>query len=194
MGRSERNTLQPTDCDDFFVADSPRRDVRLSKPHHIRKRKCDERLTVSFGSLTPRILGALRIIDHNGRSAHQLQAHPAPYSSSSISTITITDAIDHVLQERSLPIGNVYLASCVAPASCTIQLPNYILSTAKSRMFVLKDISETNFVYLQEIHLHLQGRSNLRLVHDVVLEPRMFVYKYLTGDLLSLVKRTCQYL
>jgi hypothetical protein len=52
----------------------------------------------------------------------------------------------------------------------------------------LKDVSQSDFKYYQDMHRNLRGCPHLRLLQDTVPEQSMFVYKYFTDDLLSLAR------
>jgi len=100
--------------------------------------------------------------------------------------------IERVLQEKGIPPRRVYLATYVAPEA---QLPTLSKladshrSRAGNQKFILKDVSQSDFKYFQDMYRELRSCPYLRLSQDTVPEQSMFVYKYFTDDLLSLVRK-----
>ncbi|KAI8945849.1 kinase domain-containing protein [Xylaria longipes] len=64
------------------------------------------------------------------------------------------------------------------------------LATSGSEKFVLKDIPKNIFSNFNEnIQPRLREHPNIRLPSDTIRDQRIFAYRYLTDDLLSLVKK-----
>ncbi|KAL1640939.1 hypothetical protein SLS58_006555 [Diplodia intermedia] len=57
-----------------------------------------------------------------------------------------------------------------------------------NQRYILKDIPESNFKYSQEMQDSLRECPNIRLFQDMVAEQPMFIYPYLSDDLLSLAR------
>ncbi|KAL9119080.1 MAG: hypothetical protein Q9187_004366 [Circinaria calcarea] len=78
--------------------------------------------------------------------------------------------IERVLQEKVIPPHRVYLAN------------------AGNQKFILKDVSQSDFEYYQDMYHSLRSCPYLRLLQDTVPEQSMFVYNYFTDHLLSLAQ------
>ncbi|MCJ1266416.1 hypothetical protein MMC22_006301 [Lobaria immixta] len=78
--------------------------------------------------------------------------------------------IQRVLQEKEPSTGRVYLA------------------IAEEQKFVLKDVPEPEFMHYLDMYRGLGSCSYIRLLQDTITEQSMFVFKYFTGQLLSLAQ------
>ncbi|EGE08041.1 CMGC/CDK protein kinase [Trichophyton equinum CBS 127.97] len=81
--------------------------------------------------------------------------------------------IDQVLQHRTEPH-----LSCV-----------YLATTQDGKKHVIKDIYSTEFEYQWGLQAPLAGCPNLRVAKDTVPEHLLFIYDFLTEDLLGLARR-----
>ena len=101
-----------------------------------------------------------------------------------------TYEIERILQERTEPVlAFVYLAKYIPipslfPPNCRSHWPYRDCETQKK--LVLKNIYHTEFEYQLDMQRPLTGHPNLRLVADTVPEHLLFVYEYLSSNLLSL--------
>ncbi|KAB8356354.1 hypothetical protein FH972_023938 [Carpinus fangiana] len=80
--------------------------------------------------------------------------------------------IERVLQEKEIPPHRVCLAS-----------------VKNGRRFIVKNVSPSDFEYFRDIYHTLEGGHCLRLLHDSVPEQSIFIYEYLTHDLLELARK-----
>lgn len=55
-------------------------------------------------------------------------------------------------------------------------------------MFVLKEVSQSNFKYVLEMYRDLHDCAYLRLLQDTIPERLIFVFHYFTDHLLSLAQ------
>ncbi|MCJ1250871.1 hypothetical protein MMC30_008099 [Trapelia coarctata] len=63
------------------------------------------------------------------------------------------------------------------------------VSILRYQKFVVKDVSQSDFKYFQDMYRGLRNCPYLRLPQDTVAGQSMFIYKYFTNDLLCLGQR-----
>ncbi|KAF2866398.1 kinase-like domain-containing protein [Massariosphaeria phaeospora] len=78
--------------------------------------------------------------------------------------------VERILQDRSGPLGRVYLASSAA---------------GSSQRYVLKSVSKIDFTYLDDMFADLRDSPYIRVADDAIPDRSMFAYKYLRDHLLS---------
>ena len=102
-------------------------------------------------------------------------------------------SIERVLQEKVLPSRYVYLATFVHACFCAPSLMARILLmsfSAGNDKFILKNVSEFSFVNYQDMYRSLRDCPYLRVACDTSApEHSIFIYKYLSDDLLSLAQK-----
>jgi serine/threonine protein kinase len=99
-------------------------------------------------------------------------------------------SIERVLQEKGIPPRRVYLARHVLlKLNCQTTLADSCRPSAGNHKFILKDVSQSDFKYFQDMYRDLRSCPYLRLSQDTVPEQSMFVYKYFSDDLLRLVRK-----
>lgn len=99
-------------------------------------------------------------------------------------------AIQRILQKREIPSRRIYLATYAKSTgrAFTILVANLYKLSAGTQNFVLKQVTRSDFEYFQKMYGNLRACPYVRLAQDTISEQSMFVYHYMSDDLLGLVQ------
>lgn len=88
--------------------------------------------------------------------------------------------------ERRDPLLCVYRARCVLSAADSVTKPEFLLLvSAEGNDFIVKNVIPDVFEYQQDLQKGLALCANLRTMVDTVPKFELFVYHFMTGNLLQ---------